>query len=198
MIGKKVASSCCNVIDDATIFNRRGSLTIDDEGTPGKRTQLIKNGILCNYISDRLNSRLMNTTSTGNGRRESYEYAPMPRMTNTFIEPGSSSKNEIIESVSKGIYAVNFSGGQVDITSGKFVFSANEAYLIENGKITRPIKDVTLIGDGADVMNNIDMVADDFALDQGLGVCGKNGQSVAVGVGQPTIKVSGLTVGGTD
>ncbi|MBT4804134.1 MAG: metalloprotease TldD [Legionellales bacterium] len=197
-IGEKVASSACTVIDDATIDDRRGSLTIDDEGTPGERTVLIENGILKAYMHDRLNARLMGSKSTGNGRRESYEYAPMPRMTNTFMEPGSYDPSDIIASVDDGIYAVNFSGGQVDITSGKFVFSANEAYLIKNGKIVHPIKGATLIGDGPSVLHQVSMVGNDFSLDKGIGICGKDGQSVPVGVGQPTMRLDKITVGGTE
>ena len=197
-IGEQVASPLCTVVDDGTLEGRRGSLNIDDEGTPTNNTVLIENGILKGYMQDTLNARLMNTSSTGNGRRESYAHLPMPRMTNTYMLAGESDPEEIISSVSKGLYAVNFGGGQVDITSGKFVFSASEAYLIENGKITQPVKGATLIGDGPEVMNNISMVGNDLALDTGVGVCGKEGQSVPVGVGQPTLKIDNLTVGGTD
>ena len=197
-MGEKVASSLCTVVDDGTLANRRGSLNIDDEGMPSEYTVLIENGILKGYMQDTLNARLMNTRSTGNGRRESYAHLPMPRMTNTYMLPGESAPEEIISSVEKGLYAVNFGGGQVDITSGKFVFSASEAYLIEHGKITRPVKGATLVGDGPEVMSQISMVGNDLKLDRGVGVCGKEGQSVPVGVGQPTLKIDQLTVGGTD
>ncbi len=196
-VGEKVASDMCTVVDDGTMANRRGSLNVDDEGCNTQRTVLIENGILKGYMQDKMNAKLMHTTSTGNGRRESYAYLPMPRMTNTFMLPGKYKAAEIIASVKRGLYAVNFSGGSVDITSGKFVFTANEAYLIEDGKIGRPVKGATLIGNGPDVMSRITMVADDLALDSGVGVCGKDGQSVPVGVGQPTLKVEKLTVGGT-
>jgi len=196
-MGKKVASSLCTIVDDGTLPNRRGSLNVDDEGTPTQCTVLIENGILRNYIQDKKNARLMGMESTGNGRRESYAHAPMPRMTNTYMLPGQSDPQEIIASVKKGIYAVNFGGGQVDITSGKFVFSASEAYLIENGKITCPVKGATLIGNGPDVLTKISMVGNDLKLDSGIGICGKDGQSVPVGVGQPTLKIDALTVGGT-
>jgi TldD protein len=176
---------------------RRGSLTIDDEGTPSANNVLIENGILKGYMQDKMNARLMGTAPTGNGRRESYAHLPMPRMTNTYMLPGKQAPEEIIASVEHGLYAVNFGGGQVDITSGKFVFSANEAYLIENGKITQPVKGATLIGNGPDVMTRISMVGDDLELDGGVGTCGKEGQSVPVGVGQPTLKIDELTVGGT-
>lgn len=196
-IGQQVASPLVTVVDDGTLVNRRGSLNIDDEGTITQRTVLIEKGILKGYMQDTMNARLMNTESTGNGRRESYAHLPMPRMTNTFMLNGHSTPEEIIASVEKGIYAANFGGGSVDITSGKFVFSASEAYLIENGKITRPIKGATLIGNGPDVMNKIVMVGNDLQLDEGVGVCGKDGQSVPVGVGQPTLRINNLTVGGT-
>lgn len=196
-IGERVASPGCTVVDDGTLPNRRGSLTIDDEGTPSQRTVLIEKGILKGYMQDKLNARLMGTQSTGNGRRESYAHLPMPRMTNTYMLPGPYNPEEIIASVDKGLYAVNFSGGQVDITSGKFVFSACEAYLIENGRITRPVKGATLIGNGPDVLNQVSMIGNDLKLDSGIGSCGKDGQSVPVGVGQPTLKVDSLTVGGT-
>ena len=196
-IGQLVASPVCTVIDDATIANRRGSLTVDDEGMPGERTVLIENGVLKQVMQDRHNGRLMGMSSTGNGRRESYEYAPMPRMTNTFLAPGPHDPEAIIASIDAGIYAVNFSGGQVDITSGKFVFTANEAYRIEKGKVTAPIKAVTLTGDGLEVMQNISMLGNDLLLDPGIGVCGKDGQSVPVGVGQPTLRIDRITVGGT-
>ena len=196
-IGQQVASPLCTIIDDATFPNRRGSLTMDDEGTPGQRTTLIENGILKGYMQDKLNAQLMGTTSTGNGRRESYAHPPMPRMTNTFMLAGDSDPEEIIQSVDRGIFAVSFGGGQVDITSGQFVFSATEAYLIKNGKKTAPIKGATLIGNGPDIMNKVSMVGNDLALDTGVGVCGKEGQGVPVGVGQPTLKIDEITVGGT-
>jgi len=196
-LGERVASPLCTVVDDGTLFERRGSLTVDDEGIPTQRTTLIENGVLKGYLQDRLNARLMGMAPTGNGRRESFAHIPMPRMTNTFMLPGAHTPEEIIASVDKGIYAVNFSGGQVDITSGKFVFCANEAYLIENGKITRPVKGATLIGNGPEVMHKIAMVGNDLALDSGIGTCGKEGQSVPVGVGQPTLRIDDLTVGGT-
>lgn len=196
-IGEKVASSLCTVVDDGTIPDRRGSLTIDDEGTPSQRTTLIENGILKGYLQDKHNARLMKQKSTGNARRESFAHVTLPRMTNTFMLPGKDDPAEIIASVDKGLYAVNFGGGSVDITSGKFVFSANEAYLIENGKITKPVKGATLIGDGPDVMSKVVMVGNDLKLDQGVGTCGKEGQSVPVGVGQPTLRVDDITVGGT-
>lgn len=196
-IGERVASPLCTVVDDGTLMNLRGSLTIDDEGTPTQRTVLIENGILKGYLQDKLNAKLMGMTPTGNGRRESFSHIPMPRMTNTFMLPGPHLPQEIIASVEKGLYAVNFGGGSVDITSGKFVFSANEAYLIENGKITRPVKGATLIGNGPDIMNKIVMVGNDLALDEGVGTCGKDGQSVPVGVGQPTLRIDNITVGGT-
>ena len=197
-IGEQVASSCCTIVDDGTLPGRRGSLNIDDEGTPSENTVLIENGVLKGYMQDKHNARLMNTASTGNGRRESYAHLPMPRMTNTYMLPGEHDPQEIIASVEKGLYAVNFGGGQVDITSGKFVFSASEAYLIENGKVTRPVKGATLIGNGPDAMSRVSMVGDDLKLDKGVGVCGKEGQSVPVGVGQPTLKLDELTVGGTE
>lgn len=196
-IGERVASPGVTVIDDGTIPNRRGSLNIDDEGTPTQRTVLIENGILKTYLQDTLNARLMGMRSTGNGRRESYSHLPLPRMTNTFMLAGQYHPDEMIASVKRGIYAVNFAGGQVDITSGKFVFSANEAYLIEDGKITAPIKGATLIGNGPDVLTRVAMIGNDLKLDTGIGVCGKDGQSVPVGVGQPTLKIDSLTVGGT-
>jgi TldD protein len=196
-IGQRVASPGCTVVDDGTLPNRRGSLTIDDEGTLTQRTVLIEKGILKGYMQDKLNARLMGTQPTGNGRRESYACLPMPRMTNTYMLPGPYMPEEIIASVDQGLYAVNFSGGQVDITSGKFVFSACEAYLIENGRITRPVKGATLIGNGPDVLTQVSMVGNDLKLDSGIGSCGKDGQSVPVGVGQPTLKIDNLTVGGT-
>ncbi len=197
-MGEKVASPLCTVVDDGTLPDRRGSLNIDDEGIPTENTVLIENGVLKGYMQDTLNARLMKTRSTGNGRRESYAHLPMPRMTNTYMLPGESDPEEIIASVEKGLYAVNFGGGQVDITSGKFVFSASEAYLIENGKITHPVKGATLVGDGPEVMSQVSMVGNDLKLDKGVGVCGKEGQSVPVGVGQPTLKIDQLTVGGTE
>ncbi|MEN9916584.1 MAG: TldD protein [Pseudomonadota bacterium] len=196
-IGERVAAPGCTVVDDGTIPLRRGSLTIDDEGTPTQRTVLIEKGILKAYMTDKLNARLLGTLSTGNGRRESFAHLPMPRMTNTYMLPGSYLPEEIIATVKKGLYAVNFSGGQVDITSGKFVFSACEAYLIENGKVTRPVKGATLIGNGPDVLTQVSMIGNDLKLDSGIGSCGKEGQSVPVGVGQPTLKIEALTVGGT-
>ena len=196
-IGEKVASEKCTIVDNGTIENRRGSLTIDDEGTPTQETTLIENGLLKGYMMDKMNGRLMNQPSTGNGRRESYAHIPMPRMTNTYMLNGEDKFEDMISSVDDGIYAKNFDGGQVDITSGKFVFSANEAYLIKNGKITTPIKGATLIGSGDEVLHQISMVGDDLKLDPGIGVCGKDGQSVPVGVGQPSLKVDTLTVGGT-
>ena len=196
-IGQKVASEKCTIVDNGTIENRRGSLTIDDEGTPTQETTLIENGLLKGYMMDKMNGRLMNKSSTGNGRRESYAHIPMPRMTNTYMLNGEDKFEDMISSVEDGIYAKNFDGGQVDITSGKFVFSANEAYLVKNGKITTPIKGATLIGSGDEVLHQISMVGDDLKLDPGIGVCGKDGQSVPVGVGQPSLKVDTLTVGGT-
>ena len=196
-IGEQVASTLCTVVDDGSIHGRRGSLSLDDEGTVSQETVLIENGILRGYLQDKLNARLMNTQSTGNGRRQSYAHVPMPRMTNTFMRAGEHDPEEIIASVKKGIYAVNFGGGQVDITSGRFVFSATEAYLIENGRVTRPIKGATLIGSGPEVMTRISMVGNDLKLDEGVGVCGKDGQTIPVGVGQPTLKIDEVTVGGT-
>jgi TldD protein len=196
-IGEKVASSLCTIVDDGTLADRRGSLTIDDEGTPTQSTTLIENGILTGYMQDKKNASLMNTRSTGNGRRESYSSLPLPRMTNTYMLAGESEPEDIIKSVNKGIYAPNFGGGQVDITSGKFVFSTSEAYLIENGKVTAPVKGATLIGNGPDALTNVSMVGHDLKLDKGIGICGKEGQSVPVGVGQPTLKLDQLTVGGT-
>ncbi|MBS4051316.1 MAG: metalloprotease TldD [Methylomonas sp.] len=196
-VGERVASDLCTVVDDGTLPGRRGSLSIDDEGTPTENTVLIENGILKGYMQDKLNARLMGVKPTGNGRRESYAHLPMPRMTNTYMLPGQSDPEEIIRSVKKGLFARNFGGGQVDITSGKFVFSASEAYLIENGKITRPVKGATLIGNGPDVLTKVSMVGNDMQLDSGVGTCGKEGQSVPVGVGQPTLKIDGMTVGGT-
>ena len=197
LIGKKVASEQITIVDDGTLLNKRGSLTIDDEGTPSQKTVLIENGILKNFMQDRLNAKLMNTNATGNGRRESYSCIPMPRMTNTYMMDGKYEHNELIESTTNGIYATQFSGGQVDITSGKFVFSASEAYEIKNGRIGKPIKGATLIGNGPDVLKKVSMVANNLELDNGIGTCGKEGQSVPVGVGQPSLKVDNLTVGGT-
>lgn len=196
-IGQQVAAPGVTVVDDGTLKDRRGSITIDDEGTPSQCTTLIENGVLVNYMQDKLNAKLMGMQSTGNCRRESYAHVPMPRMTNTYMLAGSFDPQEIIQSVSRGLYAANFGGGQVDITSGQFVFSTSEAYLIENGKITTPVKGATLIGNGPDVMKKISMIGNNLALDQGIGVCGKDGQSVPVGIGQPTLKIDSLTVGGT-
>ena len=197
LMGKQVAAKGVTVVDDGTFPDRRGSLTIDDEGTPTSKTVLIEDGILTGYLQDRLNARLMGMRSTGNGRRESHAHHPMPRMTNTFMLSGDRSHDEIVGTVKKGIYAVSFGGGQVDITSGKFVFSATEAYLIEDGKVTRPVKGATLIGNGPDVLTKISMIGNDMKLDLGIGTCGKDGQGVPVGVGQPTLKIEQLTVGGT-
>ena len=196
-IGEQVASPACTVIDDATMANRRGSLTLDDEGTPGQRTVLIENGVLVGYMQDKLNARLMNAAPTGNGRRESYAHLPMPRMTNTFLQAGDAHPDEIIASVENGVYAVSFAGGQVEPASARFVFSATEAYRIEKGKITSPIRGATLIGNGPEVMTRVSMVGNDLSLDAGIGVCGKDGQTVPVGVGQPTLKIDEITVGGT-
>ena len=196
-VGEQVASELCTVVDDGTIEARRGSLSVDDEGTQTQNTVLIENGVLKGYMQDKLNARLMNVAATGNGRRQSYAHVPMPRMTNTYMLPGKDLPEDIIRSVDKGIYAVNFGGGSVDITSGRFVFSATEAYLIENGKVTAPIRGATLVGSGPEVMNRISMVGNDLDLDGGVGVCGKDGQSVPVEVGQPTLKVDEIVVGGT-
>ncbi|HZX48606.1 MAG TPA: metalloprotease TldD [Nitrospirota bacterium] len=197
MIGKKVASDLCTVIDDGTIPGRRGSINVDDEGIEASRTVLIENGILRGYLQDRLNAKLMKMPLTGNGRRESYAHHPMPRMTNTFMLQGDSTPVDIIRSVRRGLYAVSFGGGQVDITNGKFVFTASEAYLIEDGKVTTPVRGATLIGNGPDVLKKVSMVGNDLELDSGIGTCGKDGQSVPCGVGMPTIKIDGMTVGGT-
>jgi len=197
-IGQRVASPLCTIVDDGTIANKRGSLTIDDEGTPTESTTLIENGILMGYMQDKKNARLMNTRSTGNGRRESYSSLPLPRMTNTYMLAGESEPEDIIRTVKRGIYAPNFGGGQVDITSGKFVFTTSEAYLIEDGKVTSPVKGATLVGDGPDILTKVSMVGNDLKLDRGVGICGKEGQSVPVGVGQPTLKVDEITVGGTN
>jgi TldD protein len=196
-LGQKVASELVTVVDDGTIMNRRGSLNVDDEGTPTGRTVLIENGILMGYMQDRLNARLMGMPATGNGRRESYAHPPLPRMTNTFMLAGQDDPEEIVRSVKDGLYAVSFGGGQVDITNGKFVFSASEAYRIEDGKITSPVKGATLIGNGPDALTRVSRVGHDLALDEGIGTCGKDGQSVPVGVGLPTIRIDGMTVGGT-
>jgi TldD protein len=197
MMGKQVAAKGITIVDDGTLTDRRGSLTMDDEGNQTNKTVLIEDGILRGYIQDSLNARLMNMPLTGNARRESYAHIPMPRMTNTYMHNGDKDPAEIIKSVKKGLYAANFGGGQVDITSGKFVFSAAEAYMIEDGKITYPVKGATLIGNGPDVLTRVSMIGNDMALDSGVGTCGKEGQSVPVGVGQPTLKIDGLTVGGT-
>ncbi len=196
-IGQKVASELCTVIDDGTIDSRRGSLNVDDEANPTRHNVLIENGILRGYLTDHLSARLTGTQSTGSGRRENYQHIPMPRMTNTFMLAGSSDPEEIIRSVPKGIYCANFGGGQVDITSGNFVFSASESYLIENGKLTRPVRGATLIGNGPEALQYISMVGNDLKLDQGIGICGKEGQSVPVGVGIPTVRIDKMTVGGT-
>lgn len=196
-MGQQVASRGVTVVDDGTLKDRRGSLTIDDEGNPTARTVLIEDGVLTGYMQDMMNARLMGVAPTGNGRRESYAHLPLPRMTNTYMLNGDKDPEEIIRSVGKGLYAVNFGGGQVDITSGKFVFSTSEAYLIENGKVTRPVKGATLIGNGPDALTRVSMIGNDMALDPGVGTCGKDGQSVPVGVGQPTLRIDGLTVGGT-
>jgi len=197
MIGQQVAAKGITIVDDGTISDRRGSLSVDDEGNQTNKTVLIEDGILRGYIQDTLNARLMKMPLTGNARRESYAHIPMPRMTNTYMLNGNLPPEEIIKSVKKGLYAANFGGGQVDITSGKFVFSAAEAYMIEDGKITYPVKGATLIGNGPDVLKRVSMIGNDMALDSGVGTCGKEGQSVPVGVGQPTLKIDGLTVGGT-
>jgi TldD protein len=197
LIGKRVASEKCTVVDNGTMPWRRGSLNVDDEGQPTQETVLIENGILKGYLSDKLSSKLMGLADTGNGRRESYEHIPMPRMTNTYMLAGQDDPGDIIRSVKNGVYAVNFGGGQVDITNGKFVFSASEAYLIEDGQITAPIKGATLIGNGPDVLTRVSMVGNDLKLDEGVGTCGKDGQAVPVGVGIPTIKIDRMTVGGT-
>ena len=196
-VGQKVASPLCTIVDDGTLPNRRGSLAVDDEGTPGQYNVLVENGVLKGYMQDKLNARLMGVEPTGNGRRESFAHMPMPRMTNTYMLAGPHDPGDIIASVDKGLYAPNFGGGQVDITSGKFVFSASEAYLIEKGRVTKPVKGAMLIGDGPEVLTRISMVGNDLELDTGVGTCGKDGQSVPVGVGQPTLRIDELTVGGT-
>ena len=197
LMGQRIASPGVTVVDDGTIADRRGSLSVDDEGTPTSNTVLIEDGILTGYMQDRLNARLMGVAPTGNGRRESFAHAPMPRMTNTYMHAGDHDPEEILRSVKKGLYAVNFGGGQVDITSGKFVFSASEAYMIEDGRIGRPVKGATIIGNGPDVLTRVKMIGDDMELDPGVGTCGKDGQGVPVGVGQPTLMVENLTIGGT-
>ena len=197
LLGTRIAAPGVTVVDDGTLPDRRGSLTVDDEGTPTSRTVLIEDGILKEFLQDRMNARLMGVRATGNGRRQSYAHAPMPRMTNTVMLGGKHDPEEMIRSVDRGLYAVNFGGGQVDITSGKFVFSASEAYLIEGGKLGPAVKGATLIGNGPDSLTKVEMVGSDMALDPGIGTCGKNGQGVPVGVGQPTLKLSGLTIGGT-
>ena len=197
MMGEKVAAPGVTVVDDGTLAGRRGSLSIDDEGTPTNCTVLVENGVMKGYMQDKLNARLMGMAPTGNGRRESFAHLPMPRMTNTYMLPGQHDPGEIIASVKRGLYAVNFGGGQVDITNGKFTFSASEAYLIEDGKVTRPVKGATLIGSGPEVLTRVSMIGHDLKLDEGVGVCGKDGQSVPVGVGQPTLKIDSMTVGGT-
>jgi TldD protein len=197
LMGQKVAADGVTVVDDGTLHNRRGSLSIDDEGTPTERTVLIENGILTGYMQDRQNARLMGMKSTGNGRRESYEFPPLPRMTNTFMLGGNDNLDDMIASVKNGLYAVNFGGGQVDITSGKFVFDCTEAYKIENGKITNPVKGATLIGSGPEALKYITMIGNDMKLDEGVGTCGKAGQGIPCGVGQPSMKLSKMLVGGT-
>ncbi|MGB2097044.1 MAG: metallopeptidase TldD-related protein, partial [Candidatus Puniceispirillales bacterium] len=197
-IGQQVAAKGVTVIDDGTMMDRRGSITIDDEGTASRRNILIEDGILVGYMQDRQNARLMGVEPTGNGRRQSFAHSPMPRMTNTFMTNGEYSNAEILSTVKNGLYAVNFGGGQVDITSGKFVFATSEAYLIENGQITTPVKGATLIGNGPDAMGKITMIGNDLELDHGVGTCGKAGQGVPVGVGQPTLKMGGITIGGTN
>jgi len=197
MLGEAVAARGVTVVDDGALPGRRGSLSIDDEGTPTRRTVLVEDGVMKGVMQDKLNARLMRAQPTGNGRRESFAHLPMPRMTNTYMLPGAHDPGEIIASVGRGLYAVNFGGGQVDITNGKFTFSASEAYLIENGRITRPVKGATLIGAGAEVLKRVSMIGNDLKLDEGVGVCGKDGQSVPVGVGQPTLRIDSMTVGGT-
>ncbi|EHI9274134.1 metalloprotease TldD [Vibrio vulnificus] len=197
-VGQQVTSSLCTIVDDGTLKDLRGSLNVDDEGVNGQYNTLIENGVLKGYMQDKLNARLMGVSPTGNGRRESYAHLPMPRMTNTYMLPGQHTPEEIISTVKRGLYAPNFGGGQVDITSGKFVFSTSEAYLIEDGKITRPVKGATLIGSGIEAMQQVSMVGNDLSIDRGVGVCGKAGQSIPVGVGQPTLKLDSITVGGTE
>ena len=197
LVGERVASPGVTVIDDGTVADRRGSLTVDDEGTPTSSTVLIEDGILQGYMCDRMNARLLGCAATGNGRRQSYAHAPMPRMTNTFMLSGDRDPDDIIRSVARGLYAVNFAGGQVDIVSGKFVFTASEAYLVEDGRIGPAVKGATLIGDGPTALTRVGAIGNDMRMDPGVGTCGKNGQSVPVGVGQPTMRIDGLTVGGT-
>ena len=196
-MGEKVASALCTVVDDGTLERRRGSLSIDDEGTPTRCTTLIEGGVVTGYMQDRLNGRLMGAGSTGNGRRESFAHATLPRMTNTYMLPGPHDPEEIVRSVERGLYAVNFGGGQVDTTSGKFVFSTSEAYLIEDGRITQPVKGASLIGSGPEVLQRVTMLGNDLKIDAGVGICGKEGQTIPVGVGLPTMRIDGLTVGGT-
>jgi TldD protein len=196
-IGQRVAAKGVTVLDDGTLAERRGSLNVDDEGNPSQRNVLIEDGILKGYIQDSMNARLMRVSPTGNGRRESYAHIPMPRMTNTYMLGGDKTPEEIVASIGRGLYATNFGGGQVDITSGKFVFSASEAYWVENGKIAYPVRGATLVGNGPDALTRVSMIGNDMSLDSGIGMCGKEGQSVPVGVGQPTIRIEGLTVGGT-
>jgi len=196
-MGQRVAAPGVTIVDDGTLDGRRGSLSVDDEGTPTQCTTLIEDGVLAGYMQDTLNARLMGVAPTGNGRRESFAHLVMPRMTNTYMLPGPHEREEMIRSVKRGLYAVNFGGGQVDITSGKYVFSATEAYLIEDGRVTAPVKGATLIGNGPETMQRVSMVGNDLALDEGVGTCGKDGQSVPVGVGQPSLLVSQITVGGT-
>ena len=198
LMGERVAAPGVTVVDDGTLNDRRGSVTIDDEGTPAQRTILIEDGILTGYMQDRMNARLMGVPATGNGRRESYAHAPMPRMTNTLMENGDHDPEEILKSVKKGLYAVNFGGGQVDITSGKFVFTCTEAYQVQDGKVGSPVKGATLIGSGPDALKTVSMIGNDMVLDPGVGTCGKDGQGVPVGVGQPTMLLDELTVGGTE
>jgi len=196
-MGQRVAAKGVTVLDDGTLADRRGSLNIDDEGNPSQRNVLIEDGILRGYMQDSMNARLMGVRPTGNGRRESYAHVPMPRMTNTYMLAGDRTKEEIVASIKRGLYATNFGGGQVDITSGKFVFSASEAFWVENGRVLYPVKGATLIGNGPEAMNRVSMIGNDLALDTGVGTCGKDGQSVPVGVGQPTLRIDGITVGGT-
>jgi TldD protein len=196
-VGQRVAAKGVTVLDDGTLSDRRGSLNVDDEGNTSQRNVLIEDGILRGYLQDAMNARLMGVVSTGNGRRESYAHTPIPRMTNTYMLGGSSAPEEIVASIKKGLYATNFGGGQVDITSGKFVFSASEAYWVENGKILYPVKGATIVGNGPDALTRVSMIGNDMKLDSGVGTCGKEGQSVPVGVGQPTLRIDGLTVGGT-
>ena len=196
LMGQRVAAKGVTVVDDGTIPDRRGSLSFDDEGTPTSRTTLIEDGILVGYMQDRQNARLMGMTPTGNGRRQSYAHIPMPRMTNTVMTGGDAKPEDVVAAVKDGIYAVGFGGGQVDITNGKFVFSCTEAYRVKNGKVLNPVKGATLIGDGPSALNRVRIIADDMAMDPGIGTCGKNGQGVPVGVGQPTLLIGGLTVGG--